>query len=304
MTLGAALAALTSARWRRGAAAARLERTVKPCIHCGGEEAYVVPTRVVPDFDPAKLEPALRRAFLMKQNGYCVICGLYQDFNRLGPEHLKALNALGKDALTSETAYAAYPPPAEHVAAFNARHFGRRLERWNAFFAVERPNIASALFLRVWFGAAPRFVADRFGAATAGLDMSAVCLRYTQEALPQFTALDGDINGVLDGPFLATGPYDAVFTFHILNHSCDITAALRQIRNLLRPGGFALFSNEIERKPANPFHNIHPSEVQFVALLREVFARIERIDDCEDGFVPHASPFTVKHDIPDIVAWA
>ena len=25
--------------------------------------------------------------------------------------------------------------------------------------------------------------------------------------------------------------------------------------------------------------------------------------DCEADYVPHANPFTVKHDIPDIVAW-
>src|SRR6185437_2959435 len=102
----------------------------------------------------------------------------YQDFNRLSREHLRALNALGKDALTTDPTYEAYPPPATSVAAFDARHFGRRLERWTAFFDARGTRIASALFLRVWFGAAPRFIARRFGARVAGLDMSASCLRY------------------------------------------------------------------------------------------------------------------------------
>jgi SAM-dependent methyltransferase len=270
---------------------------------CDGKEAYVIPTDVVPDFDPAKLEAGLREALLTKQNGYCTMCGLYQDFNRLSPAHLKAMNALGKDVLTTEPAYDSYPPPADFVAAFDARHFSQRLTRWKTFFGMQSPKVEAALFLRVWFGAAPRFVSERFGARVAGLDMSPSCLRYTQEAVPGFAALTGDINGVLEGPFLASAPYDAVFTFHILNHSCDIKAALDQMRGLVRPGGFIVFTNEIERKPANPFHNVHLSEVQFIGLLRQFFSRIDRIDDCEAQFVPHASPFTVKHDIPDIVAW-
>jgi SAM-dependent methyltransferase len=303
VSLTSAFNALVHPLAARSATSVRLERTTRPCIVCGAEEAYVIPTEVVPDFDPAFLEPALRTALLTKQNGYCTICGLFQDFNRLRPEHLKAMNALGKDVLTTEAAYDSYPPPADFVGAFDARHFSRRLTRWNAFFDAHRPIVKTALFLRVWFGAAPRFIAERFGADIAGLDMSESCLRYTQDATPDFRALSGDINGVLDGPFLASGPYDAVFTFHILNHSCDVMAALDQLRQLVRPGGFIVFTNEIERKPANPFHNVHFSEVQLVALLRQFFSRVARIDDCEAQFVPHASPFTVKHDIPDIVAW-
>jgi hypothetical protein len=303
MSLASAFNAFVRPLAARDGATARLERTVKPCVMCDGKEAYVIPTDVVPDFDPAKLETGLRQALLTKQNGYCTMCGLYQDFNRLSPAHLRAMNALGKDVLTTEPAYESYPPPAEFVAAFDARHFSQRLARWGAFFARQSQSVDAALFLRAWFGAAPRFVSERFGARVAGLDMSPTCLRYTQETVPGFAALTGDINGVLEGPFLASGPYAAVFTFHILNHSCDIKAALDQLRGLVRPGGFIVFTNEIERKPANPFHNVHLSEVQFIGLLRQFFSRIARIDDCETQFVPHATPFTVKHDIPDIVAW-
>jgi SAM-dependent methyltransferase len=304
VSLGSTFSAFVRPLTSRNAKTARLERTQQPCVICGGAEAYVVPTDVIPDFDPLRLEPELRAALLTKQNGYCTTCGIFQDFNRLSPAHLKAMNALGKDVMTTETAYSTYPPPADFVTAFNTRHFGLRLERWGAFFAAHDPAIEAALFLRSWFGAAPRFVMERFGARVAGLDMSASCLRYTRENAPGFIALDGDINGELDGAFLSSGPYDAVFTFHILNHSCDIRAALGQLRGLVRPGGLVVFTNEIERKPANPFHNIHLSEVQFVSLLRQFFTRVERIDDCEAQFVPHATPFTVKHDIPDIVAWA
>ena len=138
----------------RASATARLERTVKPCVMCGGEEAYVVPVDVVPDFDSARLEAGLREALLTKQNGYCTMCGLYQDFNRLTPALLKAMNALGKDALTTDPAYDSYPPSADFVAAFDARHFSQRLRRWDAFLDMHAPSLDTALFLRVWFGAA------------------------------------------------------------------------------------------------------------------------------------------------------
>src|SRR5436190_816896 len=110
MSLASAFSAFIRPLAGRGSATARLERTVKPCVVCGAEEAYVVPVDVIPDFDPARLEAGLREALLTKQNGYCTMCGLYQDFNRLSPEHLKALNALGKDVLTTEPAYDIYPP--------------------------------------------------------------------------------------------------------------------------------------------------------------------------------------------------
>lgn len=289
--------------WRaRRAAKAYLSQTVKPCVWCGGKEALIVRVDVIPDFDPALLDPGLRKAFLSKQTGYCTTCGLYQDFNRLDISHLRALNGLSKDILTSEAAYERYPPPPDFVAEFNDRHYGLRLDRWSTYFEREKIQIRRALFLRVWFGAAPQFISDRFGAETAGLDMSPACLRYAREHVPGFQALGGVINGVLEGPFLETGPYDAVFTFHVLNHSCDVIAALRQLRGLLRPGGIVVLTNEIGRKPTNPFHYVHPSEIQLRALLREQFDVVDRIDDCEAQFDPHTNPVTVRGDIPDLVA--
>jgi SAM-dependent methyltransferase len=281
---------------------AALAKTAQPCINCGGSEAYVTPFEVQPDFDPAILPSPLRRAFLTKQNGYCTVCGVFQDFNRLSPADFRALNALGKDELTSDPTYHSYPPPAAAVRGFDAAHFAKRVGRWDAYFSTENISMRRALFVRVWFGAAPRFIAARFGAEICGIDMSPTCLRYTSETVPRFRALEGESNGIFEGPFLATGPYDAVFVFHVLTHSSAPRDMLRQIRSLLAPGGVAVFTNEIERKPQNPFHNVHLSEPQLLALLRQHFDRVDRIDDCEEGFVPHACPYTAKGDVPDFVA--
>lgn len=280
-----------------------LGSTVRPCVVCGGREAYVIDTVVKPDFDVALLPLPLRDAFLKKQNGYCATCGIFQDFNRLTAEDFHALNALGKDILTSDPTYHDYPPMRDAVIEFNRAHYGKRLDRWRNYFDHRPVSPKNILFLRAWFGAGPQFAVEYFRARVAGLDMSPVCQRYTTELLPEFQPLQGDINGLFEGQFLETGPYDAVFVFHVLAHAASAPTMLRQIRQLLKPGGFAIFTNEIERKPQNPFHNIHLSEPQLVALLRAEFTRVDRIDDCEDEFVPHASPYTLKHDVPDFAAW-
>ena len=270
---------------------------------CGKQEAIVVPTKVLPDFDPSLLDAGLRERFLSKQNGYCTNCGLFQDFNRLSVEELRRLNALGKDTLTSDAAYATYPPPDSAVRDFNERHFGRRLLRWSEYFDRAQLRVERALFLRVWFGAGPQFAISRWGAQVSGLDMSPICLRYTRENVPGFQALEGCIDGMLEGAFLDSEPYDAIFIFHILNHSCDVAGSLSKLHTLTRPGGFVVFTNEIERKPQNPFHNFHASEPQLRAILLDVFDRVDRISDCEEHFVPHISPYTARGDIPDLVAY-
>src|SRR5207253_2760745 len=102
----------------------------------------------------------------------------------------------------------------------------------------------NVLFLRVWFGAAVEFMKNTYGSKVAGVDMSPACLKTTQDLIADFSALSGHINGVLDGDFLKSGPYDAVFVFHVLTHSCDIHQSLSRLRGLVKSGGFVLFTHE------------------------------------------------------------
>jgi SAM-dependent methyltransferase len=225
---------------------------------------------------------------------------LFQDYRRLSDEHIAALNRLGKDELTRDPTYRVYPPPQHAIAAFNSDYFSARLQRWASLLDSRR--VSNALFLRFWWGAAPAFIAERYGAAVSGVDMSPICARYLSENMPAFRVLEGDINGHFSGPFLDTGPYDAIFVFHVLCHSVDVTASIRQIRQLLAPGGIAIFPHEVVRKPSNPFHRIHPNESQLVSLLRTSFNHICRIDDCEDVVSVGVNPFTLKGDVPDFAA--
>lgn len=282
----------------------RRARTPEPCMVCGFGEAILLGTKTIPDFDTtALLPPEVVAAFQERLDGICLNCGYYQAFKRFTPAHLAVINSFGKDITTSNTAFHGYPVPADFVEKFQRDYFDRRLQRWDGYFQPQALRLDNALFLRPYFGASAAYVRDRYGAAVAGLDMSPVCTQTVTARIPEFTVLPGAINGSLTGGFLESGPYDAIFIFHVLTHACDVHESLRQLRRLLKPGGFVVFSHDITRKPFNPFHMLHLSEVQLAALLREHFDRVDRIDDCDRATSPSTTNFTVKGDNPDLVAW-
>ena len=49
-----------------------------------------------------------------------------------------------------------------------------------------------------------------------------------------------------------------------------------------------------ERKPNNPFHNFHFSELQLKSILSNYFRNVERIDDCQKGFIFYLNRFLYK----------
>jgi hypothetical protein len=265
----------------------------------------MIDTPIHPDFDTSVLlPPDLHRAFLDRRDGVCLHCGFYQAYARFSDDQLRAINALGKDISTREPAFHVYPAPAGFVEKHTRDYFGRRLERWAAYLDGRDFRPGNSLFLRPFFGAAPRFIKERYGGEVGGVDMSQTCLRTTLETVPGFKAYGGIINGMLEGEFLSRGPFDAVFVFHTLIHATDIHRMVGQLRALVRPGGLALFSHEVVRKPNNPFHMAHLSEPQLVSLLSRYFGRIDRLDACDDDPPECITKYSAKGDSPDFAAWA
>ncbi|MDB5103984.1 MAG: hypothetical protein JWP91_1673 [Fibrobacteres bacterium] len=274
-------------------------------MNCGCREAFLVGTKVHPDFDTSvTLPPDLHRAFMDRMDGICVNCGLYQAYKRFTPDQVRQINSYGKDITTKEKAFHAYPVPADFVALIDKSYFGLRLRRWGQYLDAHPIRPENCLFLRPYFGAAPKFIQDRFGSRVGGLDMSDSCIRTTCDRIPGFRSMGGIINGMLEGEFLDQGPYDAIFVFHTLIHSIDVHEMLSRLRRILKPGGFALFSHEVTRKPANPFHMVHLSEPQLLMLLSAHFGRVDRIDDCDENPPAFITRFSSKCDSPDFVAWA
>lgn len=274
------------------------------CQNCGFDMALFLGTEVSPDFDTtAELPPGLRAAFMDRQDGICLRCGVYQAYKRFSEEQLRTINYLGKDISTSDPVFHKYPVPAETLAAYNENFFADRIRQWREYFRKAGIRPMDSLFIRPLFGGSVKFIRDEFGAKVAGIDMSDLCLRTVKEWIPEFTAYQGAINGMLEGDFLASGPYDSVFVVHTLTHAGDVHKMLEQIRSLLKEGGFAVFSDEIVRKPRNPFHMLHMSEVQLEAILLKHFRKVDRIDACYKSPPDYIRNYTLKNDGPDLVAW-
>jgi len=273
-------------------------------MNCGHRFAVFQGTKVVPDFDTSEvLPPELQLAFSERMDGICSGCGIYQAYKRFTLDELRLINSLGKDITTSEKAFQSFPVPAEFIERFNRLYFSKRLDEWRRYFLRIGIRPASCLFIRSYFGATASFMQNEFGSAVAGVDMSPACLRTASETVHGFKPLPGIINGMLEGEFLDSGPYDGIFVMHTLTHACDVHKMLGQIRGLLKPDGFVLFSHEVNRKPTNPFHMIHLSETQLRSLLLQHFARADRIDDCDENAPKFITNYTLHGDSPDLVAW-
>ncbi len=258
---------------------------------------------VRPDFDVAVLPSRLRSLFAERAFGICRKCGIAQDYNRLSPQDVADYCQIltDKDQAVSEEAFHTFPVPQDYVDAFNRKYFDLRTTRWKAYFGPF--SIDRAFFFRPFFGAAPAFVSQTYRASCSGMEISEVARKTTQALLPDFRFLSGNIHAVLDGEFLGSGPYDAIFDFHTLIHCVDVHDALIKMKAMLRPGGALVLTHEINVKPSNPFHIFFADEQALLKVLGKHFNRVDRIDAAEDDPAPHIKSFTEKQDCPDFVAW-
>ena len=82
--------------------------------------------------------------------------------------------------------------------------------------------------------------------------------------------------------------YDMVVCNHVLEHLPDDTAALREIRRILAPRGFAVITvpGDFTRAQTVTYRELYNGHyrdygMDFADRLREVFTRVEVIDMCE-----------------------
>jgi SAM-dependent methyltransferase len=261
---------------------------------------------ILPDFDASILPPAIRVKMLSPRDGICMNCGIYQRLDRLTGEEIELYLAAvkSKDATVSEEVYHEYPVPTWYIEQYENNYFRKRPKRWDNFFADNQFDIKRALILRTFFGAVPEYLARKFRCEVHALEISDIARRTTQDRVPSIRFLEGNIHGALSGRFLSSEKYDAVFVQHVIQHCVSLSDTMAKLRRLLRPGGILVLSQEIGRKPHNPFHINHLSEWQLEMVLKGVFERVVRIDDCDDEVPPFVSAHTKKADAPDLVAFA
>lgn len=271
------------------------------CMNCGSGRALYVNNICQPDFNPRSLvSRELADLFEKKWNGVCEVCGLYQDFIRFDHKQMMqwCQQMISKDQTVSEEAFHTYPVPAEYIDTFEKKFFDKRTKKWAEYFSAIGFVPKNSLFIRPFFGAGPNWLVDNYSAEVAGIEISTICQKTVIDRVPNYKPLNGQAHGFFEGEWLDSGPYDAIFVFHTLCHSCDVHEMCHRLASLVSPGGVIVFSHEVNRKPANPFHTLYMSEWTFLGLLNQHFRQVDRIDNCDD-ILAHVGPYTLKNDNPD-----
>lgn len=249
------------------------------CVRCGCRQAYLVDTRVKPDFDLATLPADLRDAFRSHRDAICRNCGLHHAYRRFNNIQIDMMNGIGKDALTTDEVYHSYPVPEEFIDSWYGNSVERQRSSWLPFVAELGLVPKRILVMRYWMGRQFPMLRDAFDAELYGVDISPICTRHVTEHYPYVHQLEGTINGVFSGPFLDEPPFDLVIVQHLLVHSNDVTKSIAQLRHLVRDGGLVIVSAETKVAPTNPFHKFYPTEYQNVSLLADSFDEVYKLDE-------------------------
>ena len=276
------------------------------CQNCGYTKAIRVYDDLRADFDLSTMEEELRSIFGKRKNGYCVRCGLYQDYLKLNIEQQRKFCVLmgSKDNSVSEEVYRKFPVPTEFIENFEKGMYEKRLVKWQEYLKKNNISPKKCLFLRPNFGAAPLLVSKLFPNCQLDfLEISDICAKTCQERIPKIKKLEGQIHGYYEGEFLKERNYDLIFNFHTMVHSIDIHDMLSKLKKMLSVNGRIIFTHEIQVKTHNPFHMIYPSEWNLEAMIKQHFTQIDRINDCDINNVPHINNYTKHKDSPDLVAY-
>nr|WP_282183193.1 class I SAM-dependent methyltransferase [Niveispirillum sp. SYP-B3756] len=140
----------------------------------------------------------------------------------------------------------------EALAAYQDNHFTRYLNRVCAGLAAWRhdrqgPGMA-VLELGGGAGLTTDAVLSRLGPGRADYRFTDLSRMFTLAAGQRFPGIE---TGVLDinAPFAAQGgadgSVDLVLAGNVLHNAADITASLRHIRQVLRPGGWLIFTESV-----------------------------------------------------------
>lgn len=136
-------------------------------------------------------------------------------------------------------------------------HWAYQVRRARFDSAVERLNLEVAETRAVDVGSGTGFYVDRWlqlGARVMGLDLTETAVDNLRRAYPDADFLRADIADPAVVKQIGAGTADVVSAMDVLFHIVDDTAfvsALTNIRDLLRPGGYLLYSDIFVHGPTN-----------------------------------------------------
>ena len=239
-----------------------------------------------------------------RDNGKCMDCDLEQSFFVFSDPGRRKLYSLGLEELSSEPTFGEYPPPLEFRERIFEQHYKNRLPKWQRFFEEKNLLGKRALVLRCYYGQVLKALFEWWGGEIWAKDMTLNCERWINDEMPFVRIPEGGLSGRIELEFCGAIPkFDLIVCFHTLTNSVDFPADLEYLKKMLSPRGAIIFCDEITKKPLNPFHMVHFDEQKLVEILEDNFYRVNRIDD--SGIRSrHVTPYTLKGDNPDIVAFS
>ncbi|MGI9077306.1 MAG: class I SAM-dependent methyltransferase [Gemmatimonadaceae bacterium] len=253
--------------------------------------AYAIPPKV------ADIADQMYR----RDTGICESCGLEQSFYLFTDDGRRRIYDLGLEVMSAGNRFGEYPPAPEWLGRTFENNYAARLRNWDALFGgLGASRFRRVLHLRCQYGEAGRYFAQRYGAEVWGMESTKTCERYVREHVPEIRLLDGNLSGLIEIDHSERGLFDLIICFHILTHSVAMRRDMDTLKELLAPGGYIIFCDEISKKFLNPFHIVHTDERWLTRALRAEFGEVHRVDECGMP-APHVTKFTVKGDSPDLV---
>jgi SAM-dependent methyltransferase len=164
------------------------------------------------------------------------------------------------------------------------RRLGPSFNRWayqvrQARFqdAVDRLELDPASSRVVDIGSGTGFYVDHWlqlGATVTGLDLTETAVDHLRSAYPAATFVRADIGDPAVVEQVGAGTVDAVSAMDVLFHVVDDAAyatALANIRDLLRPGGYLLYSDAFVHGPTQRVeHRVSRSLSDVTEVMRHV----------------------------------
>lgn len=185
-------------------------------------------------------------------------------------------NLFERDYFLKNSVYKKFLTPAQGAAGLNNYYFGLYKLLKKIYLGNSIPR-ARVLELGCGYsGLLPHFLSD--GYDYTGLDVSGYIVAEMGKIYPDVAFIQHDIQNPLDG----FGQFDLILALEVLEHVPNIDRGLKNIANMLGPGGLFLATvpNPRSRVPLtdwrrDPTHiNIHPKETWVRNLESHGFSKV------------------------------
>jgi hypothetical protein len=242
--------------------------------------------------------PALkqfRHNIFRRLNGVCRDCGLTQSLNLIQHDIAGLLYGNFGDFDVAHEFRGDRISKATDEYLTEAR-FGKRIRYYKNFFRSK--TCANVGMFRYWNGSLLNMFVSEYNANIFGYETIDSCRASAADVL-DIIPITLDYKAQITN-LKCPEKLDVLICFHMFSHSVDIHSDMKELIDLVKPGGYIVFQDEIMIKTHNFAHMVHFTEQSFLNLLDFYFDEIQRVDDMGES-PKHTTDYTFKGDNPDYI---